>query len=81
MLCSAPRVRFERDRAGYAAHVPLPLGSRERLDVVKVDEDLVVTAGLRRRAIRLPRRVAPLSLSEARLDGDTLVVRFAAPAG
>jgi len=78
VLCRAPRVRFERDDGGYRALVPLPLGSAPQLDVVKLDDDLVVTAGGRRRAIRLPRRVAPLSLSEARLDGSTLVVRFAA---
>lgn len=81
VLCRAPRVRFERDAGGYRALVPLPLGRASALDVVKVDGDLVVTSGGRRRAIRLPRRVAPLSLAEARLDGTTLVVRFdAAPA-
>jgi hypothetical protein len=44
---------------------------------VKIEDDLVITAGSRRRAIRLPRRVAPLSLCEARVDADTLIVRFA----
>ena len=44
---------------------------------MKVDDDLVVTVGVRRRAISLPRRVAPLSLAEARLEGWALVVRFA----
>lgn len=78
VLCSAPRVRFEREPGGYVARVPLPLGTADALDVAKVDDDLVVTAGLRRRAIRLPRRVAPLALREARLDGATLHVRFAA---
>jgi arsenite-transporting ATPase len=73
----APRVRFERVAGGYLALVPLPLGDPKQLDVVKVDDDLVVTAGLRRRAISLPRRIAPLALVEARLEGSTLRVRFA----
>jgi arsenite-transporting ATPase len=76
VLCRAPRVRYERDGTGYRALVPLPLSDAKGLDVAKVDDDLVVTAGLRRRAISLPRRIAPLSLSEARLEGGTLVVRF-----
>ncbi len=78
-LCSAPRIRFERDGSGYRALIPLPVpdGDATGLDVVKVDGDLVVTVGVRRRAISLPRRVAPLSLTEARLEGGGLVVRFA----
>jgi arsenite-transporting ATPase len=78
VLCSGARVRFERETAGgYRALVPLARAGRDALDVVKVDDDLVITAGSRRRAIRLPRRVAPLSLCEARVEGDALVVRFA----
>jgi arsenite-transporting ATPase len=77
VLHTGARVRFERDgTGGYRAIVPLPRADREGLDVVKIDDDLVVTTGARRRAIRLPRRVAPLSLAEARVDGDSLVVRF-----
>jgi arsenite-transporting ATPase len=81
VLSTAPRVRFERDRSGYRALVPLPFGRPSDLSVVKIDGDLVVTAGLRRRAISLPRRVAPLSLAEARSEGDTLVVRFERESG
>ena len=78
VLCSGARVRFEREPAGgYRAVVPLARAGRQGLDVVKIEDDLVITAGSRRRAIRLPRRVAPLSLCEARVDADTLIVRFA----
>jgi arsenite-transporting ATPase len=81
VLSSAPRVRFERDGSGYRALVPLPFGQPAQISVAKVDGDLVVTAGLRRRAISLPRRVAPLSLAEARSEGGTLVVRFERESG
>ena len=81
VLSTAPRVRFERDRSGYRALVPLPFGQPGQVDVVKIDGDLVVTAGPRRRAISLPRRVAPLSLAEARFEGGTLVVRFERESG
>ena len=77
VLSTGARVRFEREPAGgYRAVVPLPCGGREGLDVVKIDDDLVVSTGARRRAIRLPRRVAPLALAEARLDEKSLIVRF-----
>ena len=76
LLCTAPRVRFERDPKGYRAVVPLPLGDPADVDVVKLDDDLIVTTGVRRRAIRLPRRIAPLSLAEARLEDTSLLVRF-----
>jgi arsenite-transporting ATPase len=86
VLSAGARVRFEREAAGgYCAVVPLPRGGRDGLDVVKIDDDLVISTGGRRRAIRLPRRVAPLALAEARLDEDSLVVHFvrrpAEPAG
>jgi hypothetical protein len=49
--------------------------------VAKLDDELTITAGLRRRQLKLPRRIAPLALASARLEGPTLVVRFARPAG
>jgi len=39
----------------------------------------VVRVGGRRRALKLPPRMAHLDLSDARLDGADLVVSFAAP--
>jgi arsenite-transporting ATPase len=76
VLCDAPRVRFEPVAGGYRTVIPLPLADPAKLDVVKVDEDLVVTVGSRRRSIRLPRRLAPLDLQGARMQGTDLVVRL-----
>ena len=81
LLSNAPRVRFSRDGEAYLARVPLPGADPARLDVVKVDDELVITAGLRRRMLKLPRRIAPLSLASAKLEGSWLVVRFLRPAG
>jgi len=81
VLCEAARLRFERDGDDYLAIVPLPNASAEDLDVAKLDEDLVIRTASRRRSIRLPRRIALLSLAEARLVDQSLRVRFArAPA-
>jgi len=83
LLSRAPRVRFDRTGADYRAIVPLPMAERGSLDVVKVDDELTITTGLRRRSLKLPRRIASLPVASAKLEGPSLVVRFrrvAAPA-
>jgi arsenite-transporting ATPase len=77
LLSSAPRVRYAREGTSYLAMVPLPGAEAARLDVVKLDDELTITSGLRRRILKLPRRIAPLSLASAKLEGPSLVVRFA----
>ena len=76
VLCRAPRVRFVRDGAEYVALVPLPGADPDRLDVAKVDDELTITSGVRRRSLKLPRRLAPLGLASARLEGTWLRVSF-----
>ena len=80
VLSTAPRVRFEREGSSYRAVVPMPNADRNRLDVVKVDDELTITTGTRRRSLKLPRRFALLPLAGARLEGPSLVVRFERPA-
>jgi arsenite-transporting ATPase len=77
LLSQAPRVRFERAGAEYRVSVPLPRAERARLDVVKIHDELTITTGLRRRSLKLPRRIAPLPVVGAKLEGACLVVRFA----
>jgi len=77
LLSRAPRIRFERSGADYRAIVPLPRAERGRLDVVKIHDELTITAGLRRRSLKLPRRIVPLPVAGAKLEGAFLVVRFA----
>jgi len=74
----AGRVRFARDATGYRVDLPLPHAERAALDVAKLDDELVVCSAGRRRALKLPRRLAALSLASARFERDILVVRFAA---
>jgi arsenite-transporting ATPase len=80
VLSSAPRVRFAREEAGWRAELPLPHADPASLDVAKLDDELVIRSGGRRRTLRLPRRIASLSLAGARLEAGQLVVRFARPA-
>lgn len=81
LLCASERVRFLRDAGEYVARVPLPGADPKRLDVAKVDDELTITTGLRRRSLKLPRRMARLDLASARLEGPTLRVAFRAPSG
>lgn len=76
MLSAAPRVRFTRAGADYLAIVPLPNADPQRLDVVKVADELTITTGSRRRSLKLPRRFASLHLMSARLDGPSMRVAF-----
>jgi arsenite-transporting ATPase len=76
VLCEADRIRYARTGGAVDALIPLPGAEPDRLDVVKVDDELTITSGLRRRSIVLPRRVAPLELVSARLDDGALLVRF-----
>ncbi len=76
VLCRAPSVRFVRDGADFVALVPLPGADPDRLDVAKVDDELTITSGVRRRSLKLPRRIAPLGLASARLEGTWLRVSF-----
>ncbi len=81
LLSSPERVRFERADEGYTAVVPLPNADPARLAVAKVDDELTVTAGARRRALVLPRSLARLDLAGARLEGGELHVALRPGAG
>jgi len=76
LLSDVPRVRFGRSGEGYCVTLPLPGASADDLDVAVVADELIVCAGSRRRSLALPRRVAPLPLTGARLDEGVLRVSF-----
>ncbi|MEE9606393.1 MAG: ArsA family ATPase [Myxococcota bacterium] len=80
VLSRAPRVRFGRDQSGYRVVIPLPRVERGAFDVARVDDELVITTAARRRALVLPRRMASLPVAGARIEGASLVVRFASRA-
>lgn len=77
ILSEVPRVRFARLGEGYCVYLPLPGARADELDVAVVGDELVVRAGSRRRALVLPRRIAPMALEAARLENDVLAVSFA----
>ena len=80
ILCRSQPARFRRRGRDAVMELPLPGADPSGLDVVKIDDELAVTAGSRRRRVKLPRRVAALELRRARLDGGRLIVDFGAEA-
>jgi arsenite-transporting ATPase len=78
VLSESAQVHFGRDDAGYFAQIPLPNASADDLDVAVVDDDLIITAGARRRCLSLPRRLARRSVRSAKLDAGRLTVKFGA---
>jgi len=77
LLSRAPRIRYWREGGEALARIPLPGADPAQLDVVKIEDELAITSGPRRRSLKLPRRIAPLALTRATLEGGALVVRFA----
>ena len=80
VLSTSARVRFGRDEKGFFAQVPLPNASGDDLDVVVIEDELIITAGARRRFLKLPRRMTRRSVLSAKLDGGSLTVHFGASA-
>ena len=81
VLCRSARVSYDRDGDAVVATIPLPGADVEHLDVVKVEDELTITVGLRRRMIVLPRSVARLEVASAALRNGALQVRFAPQGG
>jgi len=80
VFSKSARVCFGRDEAGYFAQIPLPNARADDLDVVVVEAELVITAGARRRFLKLPRRIAHCRVLSAKLDAERLTVHFATTA-
>jgi arsenite-transporting ATPase len=70
-------LRFVRTKAGVRATLPLPEARPDDLAVAKLENELSITSRGQRRALPLPRHVAPLVLVRARLEGGTLTLDFA----
>jgi arsenite-transporting ATPase len=77
ILCRERGLRFFRTRAGVRATLALPEARAEELAVTKLEGELVISTAGQRRALPLPRHVAPLALARARLEGGTLTLDFA----
>lgn len=76
-----PPVRMRRCVDGVSLELELPLASRSDVDLARHADELVVTVGSHRRVLALPAALRRCEVRGARLEGGTLLVRFAEAAG
>jgi len=67
---------FERWDGGYQLLLPLPFTTKSDVDLKQVGEELIVTVGSQKRNLVLPRALVGLRAQGARLEQDTLKIRF-----
>ncbi|HKP51376.1 MAG TPA: TRC40/GET3/ArsA family transport-energizing ATPase [Chloroflexia bacterium] len=63
---------------GFILKMPLPLASKEQVDLMQTGDELVVQVGDYRRNIILPRALAVLQVAGAKLDSGELKINFVA---
>ena len=65
--------------SGYILKMPLPLASKDQIDLMQTGDELVVQVGDYKRNLILPRALVPLQVSGAKLEGGELRINFVQP--
>ncbi|MHB1133328.1 MAG: ArsA family ATPase [Chloroflexota bacterium] len=69
---------LEKADGRYVLSLPLPLVAKGQIDLTRTGDELIVRIGNHKRNLVLPRTLAGLEVTEARLDEGTLRITFAA---
>lgn len=72
---------IEPTPSGFLLKMPLPLATKEQLDLLQTGDELVVQVGDYKRNLILPRALATLQISSAKLENGELRVTFVRPDG
>jgi arsenite-transporting ATPase len=67
------------DDGSYALKVELPFASRDEVRLSRTGDELILHVGAWRRSLVLPRVLINAQTKGAKMDGNTLTIRFAAP--
>jgi arsenite-transporting ATPase len=65
--------------AGFTLTMPLPLASKDQIDLMQTGDELVVQVGDYKRNLILPRALAALQVGTAKLEGGELRISFVPP--
>lgn len=68
---------FEKGEGDYQLLMPLPFATKSDVDLKQVGDELVIQVGNQKRTLILPRALIGLRVQGAKLEGDTLKIRFA----
>lgn len=69
---------IERNQeGGYLLKLPLPLVSKEQIQLTRAADELIVRIGNQKRNIVLPRALVGLEITRARHEDNTLILNFA----
>ncbi len=69
-------VSIAKHNNGYILSLRIPFLKKEDLDILKKDEELIITAGWYKRNILLPRSFAGLRIAGAKYENEILRIRF-----
>ena len=64
---------------GFTLTMPLPLASKDQIDLMQTGDELVVQVGDYKRNLILPRALAALQVAGAKLEGGELTINFVQP--
>jgi arsenite-transporting ATPase len=67
---------ISQEDGDYVLRLMLPFAEREDIRLARVGDELIVHVGAQKRNIILPRALAGLNNTGAKLEGDELVIRF-----
>ena len=67
------------DDGAYALKLELPFASRDEVRLSRTGDELILHVGAWRRSLVLPRLLINAKTKGAKMDGNTLTIRFAAP--
>ena len=77
IMVDRPSYGFSKEGAeSYRLEIKLPSVTKDKVDVSRSNDELVVRIGTFKRNILLPRMIAPLRTVGARMERDMLIVRF-----
>lgn len=76
VLFKGRALRIEKGDGHFMMEIPLPLATKGEISLMRSGDELVVHVGRQRRNLILPRALAGMEVTEARLGDDILHVQF-----
>lgn len=76
IMYSSSTQKVKKQESGYLLTLSLPFANKEAVSMVQSGEELIVRVGSYKRAIMLPRTLMGLEATNAKMEGDKLLISF-----